>query len=230
MYYCQPYRTQTFEEQVWHWLTLSPKSSVFKNRFCFPPIVGISLYGWTRLQFFLALRLRVNKMSLPSSNEDEEREVRSDEGKEHSEGVLKEEAQEENKEDSEDEDSVEKVKELDEIAKIFKYVPKEKRQYFLYGMRTDGYDGTALEQKSFYKPAPPDYDNEYEHNVKEEAANCNYQADYAAYAKKQQDAANEKTSAKLNSRISTAQKLQSGFQIACASCSANNIDEVKVVL
>ncbi len=28
------------------WLSLQ-KSSVFKNRFCFPPIVGISLYGWT---------------------------------------------------------------------------------------------------------------------------------------------------------------------------------------
>ncbi len=93
-------------------------------------------------------------MSPPSSNEDEERKVQWDKGKEHSEGVLKEEAQEENKEDSEDEDSVEKVNELDKIAKFFKNVPKEKRQDFLYGMRTDGYDGAALEQKSFYKPAP----------------------------------------------------------------------------
>ncbi len=59
-------------------------------------------------------------MSPPSSNEDEERKVWLDEGKEHCEGVLKEEAQEENKEDSEDEDSVEKMKELDEIAKFFK--------------------------------------------------------------------------------------------------------------
>jgi hypothetical protein len=143
-------------------------------------------------------------MSPPSSNEDEERKVRWDEGKEHGEGVLKEEAQEENKEDSEDEDSVEKVKELDKIAKFFKNVPKEKCQDFLYGMRTDGYDGAALEQKSFYKPAPPDYDNEYEHNVKEEAANRDYKADYAAYAKKQRDAANAKTSAELNSGSSTA--------------------------
>jgi hypothetical protein len=86
-------------------------------------------------------------------------------GKEHGEGVLTEEAQEENKEDSKDEDSVEKVKELDEIAKFFKNVPEEKHKDFLYGMHTDGYDGTALEQKSFYKPAPPDYDNEYKHNV-----------------------------------------------------------------
>jgi hypothetical protein len=124
-------------------------------------------------------------MSPTSSNEDEERKVRWDKGKEHGEGVLKEEAQEENKEDSGDEGSVEKVKELDKITKFFKNVPKEKRQDFLYGMRTDGYDGAALEQKFFYKPAPPDYDNEYEHNVKEEAANRDYKADYAAYAKKQ---------------------------------------------
>ncbi len=97
-------------------------------------------------------------------------------------------------------------------------------------MRTDGYDGAALEQKSFYKPAPPDYDNEYEHNAKEEDANRDYKADYAAYAKKQRDAANAKTSAKLSSGSSTARKLQSGFQIACASCSANDIDKVKVVI
>ncbi len=60
-------------------------------------------------------------------------------------------------------------------------------------MRTDGYDVAALERKSFYKPAPPDYDNGYEHNVKKEAANCNYKAVYAAYAKKQRDAANAET-------------------------------------
>ena len=96
-----------------------------------------------------ALQLRVNKMSPLSSNEDEERKVRWDEGKEHGEGVLKEEAQEENKEDSEDEDSVEKVKELNEIAEFFKNVPKEKRQDFLYGMCTDGYDGAALELNPF---------------------------------------------------------------------------------
>ncbi len=65
-------------------------------------------------------------MSPPSSNEDEERKVRSDKGKEHGEGVLKVAAQEEKKEDSKDEDSVEKVKELEEIAKFFKNVPKEK--------------------------------------------------------------------------------------------------------
>ncbi len=59
-------------------------------------------------------------MSPPSSNQDEERKVQWDEGKEHGEGVLKEEAQEENKEDSEDEDSVEKVKELDKIANFLK--------------------------------------------------------------------------------------------------------------
>jgi hypothetical protein len=53
--------------------------------------------------------------------------VQWDEGEEHGEGVLKEEAQEEKEEDSEDEDSVEKMKELDEIAKFFKNVPKEKR-------------------------------------------------------------------------------------------------------
>jgi hypothetical protein len=143
-------------------------------------------------------------MSPPSSNEDEERKVRWGKGKEHSEGVLKEEAQEENKEDSEDEDSVEKVKELDEIAKFFKNVPKEKHQDFLYGIHMDGYDGAALEQQSFYKPAPPDYDNEYKHHIKEEAANRDYKADYAAYAKKKGDAANAKTSAELNSGSSTA--------------------------
>jgi hypothetical protein len=150
------------------------------------------------------VELRVNKISPPSSNEDEERKVRWDKGKEHGEGVLKEEAQEENKEDSEDEDSVEKLKELDKIAEFFKNVPKEKCQDFLFGMHTDGYDGAALEQKFFYKPAPPDYNNEYEHNVKEEAANRDYKADYAAYAKKQRDAANAKTSAELNSGSSTA--------------------------
>ncbi len=169
-------------------------------------------------------------MSPPSSNEDEERKVQWDKGEEHSKGVLKEEAQQENKEDSDDEDSVEKVKELDEIAEFFKNVPKEKRQDFLYGMHTDGYNGAALEQTSFYKPAPPDYNNEYKHNVNKEAANRDYKADYAAYAKKQRDAANVKTSAELNSGSSTAQKLQSGFQIAHASRSANDIDEVKVVL
>ncbi len=121
-------------------------------------------------------------MSPLSSNEDEERKVQWDEGKEHGEGVLKEEAQEENKEDSEDEDSVKKVKELDEIAEFFKNVPKEKSQDFLYGMHTDGYDGAALEQKSFYKPAPPDYDNEYEHNVKEEAANRDFAERRAIFA------------------------------------------------
>ncbi len=121
-------------------------------------------------------------MSPPSSNEDEERKVQWDKGKEHVEGVLKEEAQEENKEDSEDEDSVEKAKELDKIAKFFKNVLKEKRQDFLYGMCTDGYDGTALEQKSFYKPAPPDYDNEYKHNVKEEAANHDFSERRAIFA------------------------------------------------
>jgi hypothetical protein len=97
-------------------------------------------------------------------------------------------------------------------------------------MRKDGYDGAALEQKSFYKPAPPDYNNEYKHNVKEEVSNRDFKADYAAYAKKQRDAANAKTRAKLNSGSSTAQKLYSGFQIACASRSANDIDKVKVVL
>jgi hypothetical protein len=122
------------------------------------------------------------------------------------------------------------VKELDEIAGFFKNVPKEKRQDFLYGMCTDGYDSAALEQQSFYKPAPPDYDNEYEQHIKEEAANRDYKADYEAYAKKQRDAANLKTSAELNYGSSTAQKLQSGLQIARASCSTNDIDEVKVVI
>jgi hypothetical protein len=143
-------------------------------------------------------------MSPPSSNEDEERKVQWVKGKEQGEGVLKEEAQEENKEDSEDEDSVEKVKELDKIAEFFKNIPKEKCQDFLYGIRTDGYDGAALEQKSFYKPALPDFDNKYEHNVKEEAANRDYKANYAAYAKKQRDAANAKTSVELDSGRSTA--------------------------
>jgi hypothetical protein len=40
----------------------------------------------------------------------------------------------------------------------------------------------------------------------------------------------QKQSAELNSGSSTARKLQSGFQIARASHSANNIDKVKVVL
>jgi hypothetical protein len=26
LYYCQPYRTQTFEEQVWHWLSFTTES------------------------------------------------------------------------------------------------------------------------------------------------------------------------------------------------------------
>jgi hypothetical protein len=69
-------------------------------------------------------------MSPPSSNEDEERKVRWDEGKEHGEGVLKEEAQEENKEDSEDEDSDKKVKELEEIAKFFQKCLKREMPIF----------------------------------------------------------------------------------------------------
>ncbi len=93
--------------------------------------------------------MRVNKKAPPSSNEDEERKVQWNKGKEHGKGVLKEKAQEENKEDSEDEDSDEKVKELDKIANFFKNVPKKKCQDFLYGMHMDGYDGTALEQNPF---------------------------------------------------------------------------------
>ncbi len=72
-------------------------------------------------------------MSPLSSNEHEERKVQLDKGKEHGEGVLKEEAQEENKEDSEDEDSVEKVKELDEIAEFFKMSQKRNAKIFSMG-------------------------------------------------------------------------------------------------
>ncbi len=45
-------------------------------------------------------------------------------------------------------------------------------------MHTDAYNGAALEQKFFYKSAPPDYGNEYKHNIKKEAANRDYKADY----------------------------------------------------
>jgi hypothetical protein len=57
-----------------------------------------------------------------------------------------------------------------------------------------------------------------------------YKAIYEAYAKKEKDAANSKTSTELNSGSFTAPKLQCGFQIACASCFTNEINKVKVVL
>jgi hypothetical protein len=93
--------------------------------------------------------------------------------------------------------------------------------------------GAAPKGASYYKPAPygfPLDSQDKNDKVNEKAAEPDYKAMYEAYAKKERDAANAKTSAELNSGSSTAQKLQSGFQIARASCSTNEINKVKVVL
>jgi hypothetical protein len=93
--------------------------------------------------------------------------------------------------------------------------------------------GAAPKGASYYKPAPcgfPLDSQDKNDNVNEKAAEPDYKAIYEAYAKKERDATNAKTSAELNSGSSTAQKLQSGFQIACVSCSTNEINKVKVIL
>ncbi len=93
--------------------------------------------------------------------------------------------------------------------------------------------GTAPKGASYYKPAPYDFplsSQDKDDNIDEEASEPDYKAIYEAYAKKERGAANAMTSAELNSGSSTARKLQSGFQFACASCSTNKINEVKVVL
>ena len=93
--------------------------------------------------------------------------------------------------------------------------------------------GAAPKGASYYKPAPygfPLNSQDEDDNVNKEAAEPDYKAIYEAYAKKERDAANAKTSAELNSGSSTAWKLQSGFRIARASCSTNEINKVKVIL
>jgi hypothetical protein len=93
--------------------------------------------------------------------------------------------------------------------------------------------GAAPKGASYYKAAPygfPLDSQEEDNNANEEAAEPDYKAIYEAYAKKERDAANAKTSVELNSGSSTAWKLQSGFQITHASCSTTEINKVKVVL
>jgi hypothetical protein len=110
-------------------------------------------------------------------------------------------------------------------------IPKKERQEFLATMHET--IGAAPKGVSYYKPAlygfPLDSQDKVD-NANKEAAEPDYKSIYEAYAKKERDAANAKTSAKLNSGSSKARMLQSGFQIASASCSTNEINEVKVVL
>jgi hypothetical protein len=128
-------------------------------------------------------------------------------------------------------DDLKKMGEVKEIAEFFNRVPKKECQEFLAMMHET--IGAAPKRASYYKPAPygfPLNSQNKDDNVNKEAAEPDYKAIYEAYAKKERDTANAKTSAELNSGNSRARKLQSGFQIACASCSKNEINIVKVVL
>jgi hypothetical protein len=109
-------------------------------------------------------------------------------------------------------------------------VPKKERQEFLAKMREA--IGAAPKGASYYKPAPYSFpldSQDKDDKVNKEAAEPDYKAIYKACVKKERDAANAKTSAELNLGSSTALKLQSGFQSACASCSTNEMNKVKVV-
>jgi hypothetical protein len=128
-------------------------------------------------------------------------------------------------------DDLKKMGEVKEIAEFFNMVPKKECQEFLAAMLET--IGTAPKGASYYKPAPYDFSldsQDKDDNVNKEAAEPDYKAIFEAYAKEERDAANAMTSAELNSGSSTAWKLQSGFQFACASYSTNEISEVKVVL
>jgi hypothetical protein len=128
-------------------------------------------------------------------------------------------------------DDLKKMGEVKEIAEFFNMVPKKERQEFLTTMHET--INTAPKGASYYKPAPygfPLNSQDKDDNVNKEAAESDYKAIYEAYTKKERDAANAKTSAELNSGSSTTWKLQSGFQIACASCSTNEINKVKGIL
>ncbi len=134
-------------------------------------------------------------------------------------------------------DDLKKMGEVKEIAEFFNMVPKKEHQEFLTTMHET--INTAPKGASCYKPAPygfplnsQDKDDNFNKDAaeSEDAAESDYKAIYEAYAKKERDAANAKTSAELNSGSSTARKLQSGFQIACASCSTNEINKVKGIL
>jgi hypothetical protein len=108
--------------------------------------------------------------------------------------------------------------EVKEIAEFFNKVPKKECQEFLATMHET--IGAAPKGGLYYKPAPygfPLDSQDKDDNINKEAAEPDYKAIYEAYAKKERDAANAKTSAELNSGSSTAWKLQSGFQITCAS-------------
>jgi hypothetical protein len=128
-------------------------------------------------------------------------------------------------------DDLKKMGEVEEIAEFFNRVPNKERQECLTMMGET--IGAAPKGASYYKPAPygfPLDSQDKDDNINREAAEPDYKAIYEAYAKKERDAANAKTSAELNSGSLTAQKLQSGFQIACASHFTNEINKVKVVL
>ncbi len=128
-------------------------------------------------------------------------------------------------------DDLKKMGEVKEIADFFNMVSKKECQEFLATMRET--IGAAPKGALYYKPAPygfPLDSQDEDYNVDKETVEPDYKAIYEAYAKKERDAANAKTSAELNSGSSTARKLQSGFQIARASRSTNEINTVKVVL
>jgi hypothetical protein len=176
---------------------------------------------------FLALQLKVKTMSPLSANE-EDHKVPT--GKPPSDREDEKVRSDDNHEEVQ-QDDLKKMGEVIEIAEFFNRVPKKERQEFLATMRES--IGAASKEASYYKPAPygfPLDSQDEDDNVNKEAAEPDYKAIYEAYAKKERDAANAKTSAELNSGSSTARKLQSGLQIACASCSTNEINKVKVIL
>jgi hypothetical protein len=188
--------------------------------------MGVSLYSCTCLQF-LALQLKVKTMSPLSANE-EDHMVPTDKPPS---GCKDKKVWTDDNDEEVQQDDLKKMGEVKEIAEFFNRVPKKEHQEFLATMCET--IGKAPKGALYYKPAPygfPLDSQDKDDNVNKEAAEPDYKAIYEAYTKKERDAANAKTSAELNSGSSTARKLQSGFQIACASRSTNEINKVKVVL
>jgi hypothetical protein len=96
-------------------------------------------------------------------------------------------------------DDLKKMGEVKEIAEFYNMVPKKERPEFLAIMC--GTIGAAPKGALYYKPAPcgfPLDSQDKDDNVNKEAAEPDYKAIYEAYAKKERDAANAKTSAELN--------------------------------
>jgi hypothetical protein len=166
-------------------------------------------------------------MSPPSANEEDHKVPTDKPPSDHEDEKVRT----DDKEEEVQKDDLKKMGEVKEKAEFFNRVPRKERQEFLATMRET--IDTAPKGASYYKPAPygfPLDSQDEDDNINKEAAEPDCKAIYEAYAKKERDAGNAKTSAELNSGSSTAKKLQSGFQIARASCSPNKINKVKVVL